>query len=288
MNSKGGRVTQAQAVERKSNALDKQLLSVCKGGSLEALRAALSSGAKSCVDENLSSPLIRACRRQDEWAVAEDIVRKLLSCAAVVISCDGGGWMAIHYATLFSSSAVVTLLLQAKSLVDPRSKRNNAPLNVSCLRSDEEAVKIARVLLDRGAQIEHRGRRQRTPLLEASRSGSAEVVELLLLGGADIIPVDEDGATALSLASNNRMHGPAIIPLLVKAGVDVNAVNSRGQSALVCGLFQNGSIMQALTRYPQDGQLPNVAPLSTCSDPICCVHEAAPFGCHIELSHNAR
>jgi hypothetical protein len=57
------------------------------------------------------------------------------------------------------------------------------------------------------------------------------------------------------------IHGPAIIPLLVKAGVDVNAVNSHGQSALVCGLIQNGSIMQALARvYPQAGNLLTFAP----------------------------
>jgi ankyrin repeat protein len=152
--------------------------------------------------------------------------------------------MAIHYAALWSSSAVVTLLLEAKSRVDPRDEDNETPLNLCCgRRSDEEAVKIARVLLDRGAQIEHRGLLQMTPLLEASISGSAE---LLLSRGADIKAVDEDGDTALALASYNGMHGPAIIPLLVKAGVDVNAVNSDGESALVHGLARNGSIMQAL------------------------------------------
>jgi hypothetical protein len=157
--------------EEEQDALDKQLLDACKGGSLE-VRAAVSSGANSsCVDKGLSSPLMWACSRQDDWAVAEDIVRELLSCGAAVNSCDVEGWMAIHFAALRSSSAVVTLLLQAKSLVDPRSKHNNTPLHLCCQRSDEEAVKIARVLLDWGAEIEQRGRWQRTPLLEASRSG---------------------------------------------------------------------------------------------------------------------
>jgi hypothetical protein len=45
-------------------------------GSLKAVWAALSGGANaSCVDENLSSPLICACHRQDDWVVAEDVVR---------------------------------------------------------------------------------------------------------------------------------------------------------------------------------------------------------------------
>jgi hypothetical protein len=60
-------------------------------------------------------------------------------------------------------------------------------------------------------------------------SGSAESVELLLLRGADIKAVDEDGETAFALASCNRMHQPASIPLLPMV-VGVNAVNSDGLS----------------------------------------------------------
>ncbi len=99
-----------------------------------------------------------------------------------------------------ASAAVVTLLLEAKSLVDPRDEGNSPPLIACCRRSDEEAVKIARVLLDRGAQLEHRGYFQRAPLLQASRLGSAELVELLLSRGADIKAVDEDCDSALALA----------------------------------------------------------------------------------------
>ncbi len=269
--------------EEEQDALDEQLLSVCKGGSLEAVRAALSGGAiVNCVDETLSSPLMWACCREDDWAVAEDIVRELLSCGAVVNSCDRDLLLPLHCAARWSSCTVVTLLLEAKSVVDPRDKDNDTPLIACSWRSDEEAVKIARVLLGRGAQIEHHGLLQRTPLLEASISGSAELVELLLLRGSDIKAVDKGGNTALLLASNNGMHGPAIIPLLVKAGVDVNAVNSDGQSALMYGTAHNSSIMQALARlYPQGGQLANFLPYSTCPDPIGCVLEAAPFGCSI-------
>jgi ankyrin repeat protein len=266
--------------KEEQDALDKELLSMCKRGSLEAVRAVLSSACanSSCVDKSPSSPLTWACRRNDDWAVAEDIVRELLSCGAAVNSCNDEGWMAVHYAAAWSSSAVVTLLLEAKSRVDPRDEDKNTPL-LCCERSDEEAVKIARVLLDRGAQVEHCGRRQRTPLLQASGLGSAELVELLLSRGADIKAVDENGDTALTLASCNGMHGPAIIPLLAMAGVDVNAVNSRGRSALVCGLIQNGHIMQALARvYPQAGQLAGFVPGTTCPDPIGCIREAAPFG----------
>jgi ankyrin repeat protein len=272
-----------KVTKEEQDALDEQLLSACEDGSLQAVWAALSSGANTtCVDGELSSPLMWACCREDDWAVAEDIVRELLSCGAAVNSCNGDMCMAMHYAACWSSCNVVTLLLEAKSVVDPRDNYNNTPLIACGWRSDEEAVKIAHVLLDCGAEIENRGLLQSTPLLEASISGSAELVELLLSRGADIKAVDEGGNTALPRASNNGMHGPAIIPLLAKAGVDVNALNSDGESALVCGMAQNGSIMQALARlHPQGRQLGNFLPAPSSPDPIGCVREAASFGCSI-------
>jgi hypothetical protein len=76
---------------------------------------------------------MRACCRHDDWAVAEDIVRELL----------GGGQelqqalaLPIDYAAGFSSCAVVTLLLEAKSL-DTQNRKNDVPLNLCSRRSDE-------------------------------------------------------------------------------------------------------------------------------------------------------
>ncbi len=89
--------------KEEQDALDEQLLSACEGGSLEAVRAALSYGANaSCADgDTRCSPLMCACNREDDWTVAEDIVRELLSCGAAVNSCNDGAQMAIHYAVRF-------------------------------------------------------------------------------------------------------------------------------------------------------------------------------------------
>ncbi len=220
--------------EEEQDALDKQVLSACKGGSLQAVRAALASGANaSCVDEDQSSPLMTglllrtlyaSCWRVERWSIS-----------ATSSSCCPSTVQLVGQVALWwpCCSRPRVLLIHVT--------RTMTPL-IACDRSDEEAEKIARVLLDRGAQIEHRGDFQRTPLLEASRSGSAGLVELLLSRGADIKAVDEHGDTALARASCNHMHGPAIIPLLAKAGVDVNAVNSIGESALQIGLSQNRSV----------------------------------------------
>jgi ankyrin repeat protein len=204
-------------------------------GSLEDVRAALSSGANvNCTDSKGLSPLMWACKRDDDWTVAESIVRELLSAGAVVCQVDDWQRMAIHFAAACSSRAVVTMLLEAKSPVDPPGSDDDTPLLWCCVRNDEEALEIARVLLDRGADVKQKDQDNSTPLLEASRWGSAALVELLLSRGADVTAVSTDSRTALMLASRNDMHGAAIIPLLVCAGVNVNAVTRLSARTCAC------------------------------------------------------
>jgi ankyrin repeat protein len=266
--------------EEEQRELDAGLLHAAKSGSLPDVCEALSGGTNvNCVNDERRSPLMLACRRQDDWSVAEAIVRELLSAGTVLDMCTQDMEMAIHLAAQWSSCAVVTLLLEAKSLVDPETKLHNTPLSTCCFRGDEEAVKIARLLLERGAQIEHCGEYARTPLLNASRRGTAAVVELLLSRGADIRAVDEDGNTALHLAACNRLHGLAIIPLLVKAGVDVNALDVDGRTALFDGLNSNADTMRALAPlYQPARQLDGVVPSDYCPDPIGCFQEGLRFG----------
>ena len=61
------------------------------------------------------------------------------------------------------------------------------PLKLCCLRVDEEAARVAALLLDHGANLEVVGGEwDRTPLLDACRSGRPDVVSLLLERGASV------------------------------------------------------------------------------------------------------
>lgn len=67
------------------------------------------------------------------------------------------------------------------------------------------------------------GRQLERTLLRACSSGASDVVEFLLGHGADANAVDEDGATALCLATAHRQG--ECVRLLVEAGADLEATD---------------------------------------------------------------
>jgi ankyrin repeat protein len=84
-----------------------------------------------------------------------------------------------------------------------------------------------------------------TPLMRAARTGDVEIMKILLDGGANPHARRRDLATALFIAASGRRGGlptgPSTIPgasniealkMLIAAGLDVNAFNLNGQTAL--------------------------------------------------------
>jgi ankyrin repeat protein len=70
-----------------------------------------------------------------------------------------------------------------------------------------------------------------TPLMRAAKEGRLEIVEELLLRGADLAVTNTDGCNALWLACYNGDHG--IIQTLINAGIDLDQQNGNGASALM-------------------------------------------------------
>jgi hypothetical protein len=114
------RKRKALVSEEEQRELDLGLLRTAETGSLAEVRDAISGGANiNCVDDDRWSPLMLACRRQDDWSVAEAIVSELLSAGAVVNMCTDIV-MALHLAAAWSSSAIVTLLRGGQKPGRPR------------------------------------------------------------------------------------------------------------------------------------------------------------------------
>jgi ankyrin repeat protein len=257
--------------------VDERLQNACFEGTLGDVLALLACGGNvNYFNKQSFSALMFACQRYDDYAVAATIVRELLFRGADVAILNAGCVMALHQAAEFSSFEVVTMLLEARSPIDPQTADAITPLCYCCLRYDDEALRIAKALLDGGAQLE---KVPPVPLLTASENGSAAMVELLLLHRCKVVVVDSNGATALMRASLNRVHGPAIIPLLVRAGVNVNALDLAGRSALTYGLSGNAAVMRVLVPlYPASNASVHALTLGDGPDPIGCYVEAARYG----------
>lgn len=72
-------------------------------------------------------------------------------------------------------------------------------------------------------------------LREAAYHGQADIVDLLLAGGAEVDAADSHGRTALMLAAQLVHQGEVqeTVGCLISAGADIDAVDSRGQTALM-------------------------------------------------------
>jgi ankyrin repeat protein len=96
-----------------------------------------------------------------------------------------------------------------------------------------------------------------TPFLRAAKSGDVEVMRLLLKYGADPKAVSKDGATAIMLAAGlGYRDGNAAVPtrdrgtdaeviaaiqMCLDLGLDINATNARGDTALHAAVTGRGS-----------------------------------------------
>lgn len=109
------------------------------------------------------------------------------------------GWTPLHLASFFGQRAVVETLLASGASVSTRSQNamTNAPLHAAVAGGHSEE---ARLLVDRGAEINARQAGGFTPLHGAAAQGNVELVSLLLARGADVNARADDGMTPMALA----------------------------------------------------------------------------------------
>jgi hypothetical protein len=97
-------------------------------------------------------------------------------------------------------------------------------------------IEIARLLLQNGAEVNVKGRWDRTPLHSAARNcnahnGKVDILQLLVENGADLEAQDNDGWRALHWAVLNG-NLPFIQELISRYHVDINARMNNGTTAL--------------------------------------------------------
>jgi ankyrin repeat protein len=134
-----------------------------------------------------------------------------------------GQMTALLWATIAGHKDVVEILLQQPGIqVNAADMWGRTPLvNASTMVYTE----IVRMLLEAGADI-------RDTLIMSSGNGHIEIVKMLLKEGADVNETDEDGMTALMMASEWG-HKYVVKILLAQEGINVNLWNNEGETALI-------------------------------------------------------
>jgi ankyrin repeat protein len=162
------------------------------------------------------SPLIKACRRDDDYAVAEQIVRFLIANGASVFQACSVNKTPLHWACEMSSAAVVQVLLDEEARVNARDKDGWTPVFLAAARNDDQAHCIVQLLLEHRAEVYTCDTKNRTmPLLQAAEMGTAATLKLLLNSCSLEMSDIESKDTALIAAARNIRHGAAMIPLIL-------------------------------------------------------------------------
>ncbi len=198
------------------------------------------------------------------WRAAERgdgaVVNVLLGAGASIDVPKPEGWGILHGA----SGDAVPILIEAGADVNSISPQGNSPLTY--LGDPPGSVAKARALLAAGADPNRFGKGGVTPLGRAIGAGDEELVDLLLEAGAAVGTESPNYGLPLSIAI---LH-PALVDRLLAAGAEVDAVDSRGWTALrwAAGANQPKSVAKLLAAgaNPNGGGDGSPAPITALPD----------------------
>ena len=160
------------------------------------------------------------------WKGTEDMVDILMDFRANVWVEGNDGNTALHFAAISNKITFMERLLHANiKYAERQNNYGNRPLHLAASSNRREA---ARVLVEKGADLNARNNQKETPLHVAARNDAKDVAEILLKCGADHLAMDNNFLTARKIAEVNRYFQTAYL-----ISVSVNTPGSRGTNCLV-------------------------------------------------------
>jgi len=163
-----------------------------------------------------------------------DMALWLLNHGADVNAQKWDGWLSLHLAVYHGQLEIVQMLLEQNADINTHNKDGKVALHIAAQRCDSpDEIHVMQLLLDHGADanVPSRNNQRSTPLHVAATHGRFEAAQMLLEHNADINARNEDGKTALFLASrySDRIN---VIRLLLDRGADVEARSNAGSDPL--------------------------------------------------------
>ena len=127
--------------------------------------------------------------------------------------------------------AALRRLLDARVPVDARDARDARRRTALLAATQANRIDAARLLIERGADVNAKDEMQDSPFLYAGAQGRLEILRMTLAAGADLKSTNRYGGTALIPAAH-RGHVETVRELL-KTKIDVDHVNRLGWTALL-------------------------------------------------------
>ena len=167
--------------------------------------------------------------------------------SATINQPDAKGRTALWWAARRGDLAATSLLVKAHADINQMDHDGTRPLNAA-VRSENEPCAWLLLEMD---NIECRFKADDgwTALHSCCYIGSsAPLMERLILGGADIDQVHENGGTALHFAVQESHNH--LVPILISHGVNADAISSDGEHALSLAIeFRNNEALRLLLAH---------------------------------------
>lgn len=187
-------------------------------------------------DENGRTPLNLAIKQG-----LDEIADSLIGLRADINLTDNENRSPLHHAAADGNLGIVRLLLEhgTTTINDTSLSQRGGfvggwtPLHEACLNGHPEVVKL---LLDGGANIEARDGVQRTPLILTAESKSLKMAEILIDRGADINAVAIRGYTALLWGARNQFREYVDLLISHKVHIEEDALRRAFHMAVETGM----------------------------------------------------
>lgn len=154
-------------------------------------------------------------------------LKRLLSIDKTIIDKKYKGDTAIMKASRrCNGSNVVAFLLENGANINDKEVRDTIDQIPLIVAADGGCKDIVEMLLEAGADIEHRNDQGETALISAAQNGHKEIVQMLLDAGANVNQENADGETALDLAIKLR-HKKDLVDLLLEHSAEASGIKKK-------------------------------------------------------------
>jgi ankyrin repeat protein len=201
-------------------------------GRVEVAQVLLDHGANAKLETEEGETALNLAS-QGEYDSEENgvsVVRLLLGRGVDVNAQDKDAWTSLHWAALKGMLKVTQVLLDHGANAKLETEKGETALHLVSrgeYDSEEHGVSVARLLLERGVDVNAQDKVTRTSLHWAAFKWRVEVAQVLLDHGANPKLETEGVETALHIVSqgkyDSKERGVGIARLLLEHGVDVHA-----------------------------------------------------------------